>query len=240
MKKILFLILLFLMVGCGVFDKKSLNDEQLLDDSERVDYSDNSGKYDLVQYLFPNKSQANKYKLVVKKKDIEGILVSDYNKTENDDYLLIDHNQINLGDDITYCIYEDRIIKNSFIDNFEIKDEYKRHLNEGNSYYTFARIDAEDSYRQGGKLVCQMLEHNSTMTVLNKNYDDILHLKCRGEFIDDTTGFSKEKNFSIQSFYAKDIGLIKQVTEIYESTRYGSTTLTYYTDRIKSIQKIQE
>lgn len=240
MRKILVLISLFLMVGCGVLDKKSLNNEQLLADSERVNFSDTTGNYDFSEYLFPNKSQTNKYELVVEKKDTNGEIVSDYTKMEHDYYVSIDHDQMNLGDDITYIINEDRIIKKAFIDNSEINNEYKRYLNEGDSYYTFARIDAEDSYRQGGKLVCQMREHNSTMNVVNKKYDDVLHLECIGEFYDETNGFSKDEKFTIQSFYAKNIGLIKQVTQEYESTTYGSTNLTFYTNIIKSIQEIQE
>ena len=241
MKNILLIVPLFLIVGCGVFDKKNLNDEKLLNDNEYVDYSDSNGSYDLADYLFPNKNQTNQYEVETINRDVKGKELARHKSNRNNKYLLIDDNRVDLGENISYFIQKNIIRKKEFINDFDDFKDYRRYLDKGDVYFSYEEIDLQDAYNQVGKLVCRLVEHNSTMSVFKTKYNDVLHLGCIGDFGEGTLeGFSKETFFNIEGFYAKNIGLIKQVSYRCEDTKYGTTNYAFCVDSTKSIQKIVE
>ena len=218
-----------------------LNDEKLLNANEHVDYTDTNGSYDLADYLFPNKNQTNQYEVETINSDMEGIELSRHKSNRNNEYLLIDTNRVNLGENISYFINKNIIRKQEFINNFDDFRDYKRYLDKGDVYFSYEEINLKDSYNQVGKLVCRLVEHNSTMSILKNKYNNILHLGCIGDFGEGTLeGFSKETFFNIDGFYAKNIGLIKQVSHKCERTEYGSTDYAFCVDSTKNIQKILE
>ena len=241
MKRILFLLPLFLIIGCGTFDKKDLNDEKLLNDDEHVDYTDTNGSYDLAEYLFPTKTQTNRYSIEVINRDFKGIEFSRHNVNRDEKYLVIDNKNINLGENISHFIEKNTINKKEFINNFDDIIDYKRHLDKGDVYFSYEEINLKDSYNQVGKLVCRMVEHNNSINIAEKKYTDVLHLNCIGDFGEGTVeGFSKETQFIIDGFYAKSIGLIKKTSYRCEKTQYGSTNYAFCIDTTKKIQIILE
>ena len=241
MKKNLFLLPLLLIIGCGTFDKKNLNDEKLLNDNERVDYTDTNGSYDLADYLFPTKTQTNRYAIEVINRDLEGVELSRHKVNRDEQYLIIDNNRIDLGDTISYFIDKSTIRKKEFTNNSDDITDYRRYLNKGDVYFSYEEINLKDSYNQVGKLVCRVVEHNNTIHVLDINYSDVLHVGCIGDFGEGTLeGFSKETFFNIDGFYAKNIGLIKKTSYRCENTQYGSSNYAFCIDTTKNIQTILE
>ena len=241
MKNILLIVPLFLIIGCGVFDKKDINDAKLLEDNERVDYTDTNGSYDLAEYLFPNKNQTNIYEVNGTNSSFDNVKLSDYTQSKHDYYVLIDNNRINLGDNIYYLTDKNLITRIERSNGFENIERYRRYLDKGDVYYSYERIDGKDSYTEFGELSCRLIEHNSTMSIFNHKYNDILHLGCFGDFLESTkNSFSKYKKYYIDSFYAKDIGLIKQIYNKKEENQYGNTDFNFYVYRVTNIKEIQQ
>lgn len=241
MKKILFISLLFMMVGCGAFDKKNLNDEKLLLDDEYVDFNDTNGTYDLVDYMFPNKNQSNIYIVETKNSDIKGVLLNENNESVTDEFLLVEDNYITLGDNISYSIDENRIIREEFSDNFYNDKEYKRNLDKGEVYYSYEEINIQETYIQVGKLVCRLHSHADTMEVLGYTYNNVLHLNCIGDFGEGANeGFTESTFFTIDGYYAKNIGLIGLLSNKCENKEYGNSSYAFCTETKKSIQNILE
>jgi len=213
------LILLFL-TGCGVFNKKDLNDEKLLGTDEHVDFNA-SGKYDLSEYLFPSESKTLIYNVTTYNKNNNS-----QNINETVDEYVRDVNIVKLNDNISYEIEVQAIQKKELIDGFFYDNrKYRRHLNIGDVYYSFEYVELKGTkYRRLGKLVCKVENHLETEEILNKNYKDILKLFCTGEFFEGTlnNSYSVRKNFKIISFYAKQVGLIGSIFEKDETTTTGN------------------
>jgi len=238
MKNIIILILGFLIVGCGVFDKKDLNDEKLLNEDEHVNLNDANGSFDLADYLFPNKNQINQYRIETKNINPNSNEILNQNVVNRiEEFTYID-NKINLGDTTSYLINEKSITKKEFINNFDDIKEYRRYLNKNDVYFSYEEVNIQDDYRQIGKLVCRLVEHNNTKEVLARSYNDVIQLKCIGDFGEGTfNGFAKETFFIIKGFYAKNEGLIESISNRCEYNKYGQTEYTYCTDSIKQIKK---
>jgi hypothetical protein len=241
MKNLLFISLLFIIVGCGAFDKKDLNDEKLLLDDEYVDFNDTNGTYDLVDYMFPNKSQNNIYVVETKNSDINGLLLNENNTSVMDEFILVDDNYITLGDKISYFIDKNTIIKEEFINNSYDIRKYKRFIDKGEVYFSYDEVNIQDTYIQVGKLVCRLQDHSNTMEILGYTYEDVVHLNCIGDFGEGANeGFNEETSFTIDGYYAKNIGLIGFLSYRCENKEYGNSGYTFCTDSKKSIQNILE
>ena len=229
------------MVGCGAFEKKDLKDEKLLLDDEHVDFSDTNGTYDLVNYMFPSKSQSNFYKIKTINMDKNGDVLNENEETVIDEFLLEDDNYITLGDNISYSINKNTIIKTEFINNFDDITAYRRLLDINDVYFSYEQVDIQDTYIQVGKMVCRLQDHNNTMEVLDTTYQDVIHLNCIGDFAEGANeGFSEGTNFIINGYYAKKIGLIGSLSYRCETKEYGNSGYAFCTERRKSIQNILE
>lgn len=228
-----------MMVGCGAFDKKNLNDEKLLLDDEYVDFNDTNGTYDLVDYMFPNKNQSNIYIVETKNSDIDGILLNQNKEEIIDEFVLIDDTHVTVGENISYFINKNTIIKEEFINNFNDSREYKRFLDKGEVYFSYEEVNIQGTYTQVGKMVCRFQEHTPTMDILENVYEDVIHLKCIGDFGEGANeGFAEETSLEIDGFYAKNIGLISSLSYRCENKEYGNSGYAFCTESKKSIQNI--
>jgi len=240
MKNILFISLLLMIVGCGAFDKEDLKDTKLLRDDEHIDFNDTNGTYDLVDYFFPNKSQNNIYIVETKNSDITGLLLNENNKSVVDEFFFGD-DYITLGDNISYFIDTNIITKEEFINNSYDITKYKRFIDKGEVYFSYEEVNIQDTYIQVGKLVCRLQDHSNTMEILGNTYDDVVNLNCIGSFGEGANeGFTEETIFTIDGYYAKNIGLIESLSHRCENKEYGNSSYGFCTDSTKSIQNILE
>lgn len=230
MKNILFIPLLFLFVSCGITDKRNLNDEKLLSEDEHVDFTQTNGSFDLSNYLFPKEGQIYEYSVNVVTTDTEGTVLNKHNSSRQDEYTVVDENQIILGENISYFSNDVAIRKEEFINGFYEISEYRRHLDENDVYYSYEEVNIRDNYQQIGKSVCRLLDHNISRQVLDKNYNDVIHLRCEGDFGEGTIfqDFSKITKFKIDGFYARDKGLIESVSLRYNHSQFEEKSDTYF------------
>ncbi len=239
MKMILiFLAMLLLMVGCG-FDKKNLSDIRLLDDSERVNYSD-EGRYDLSDYLFPKQDVTYIYQRV-KYRDNQGD--KNYNKeplrvnnNERVDYKIVG-NSIKEGSDINYTIKDVSIQKIELVDDFYDVREYRRFIDINDTYYSYEHVDNATTLYQVGWVTCKVEEHISQKEILDRNYSDVLILMCKSESAEGVRGeFSEKKNFTSRLYFAKDIGEIGAIGEECRIREYNSV----YKSCTKTVKQLKE
>ena len=218
--------LLVAITGCGVFDKKNLNNEKLLTEEEHVDYN-GTGKYDLSNYIFPNKSDSLVYSIAKYRKgandknfDFKNPISINNNKIE--EYVYSD-NRVLLNKNIEYLIGTNYIQKKELIGDFYDVRKFRRFLNETDVYYSYEQVDLKNSYRRAGKTVCKVVKHLPSQKIKDIDYNDVLHLNCIGDYKEAVinNSFSKKKDFQINSFYAKDIGLIGEISERCEDTVTG-------------------
>ncbi|HHB93632.1 MAG TPA: hypothetical protein ENK88_00610, partial [Campylobacterales bacterium] len=222
-KSILFsLPLIMIISGCGVLDKKNINDTRLLDDSEKVVYV-SQGKYDLTNYLFPNTNQTYiyqraKYKDNQGDKNFNSEPIS-FNDSEVVEYV-IDNNTISEGDSTKYTIPDDNVslLKQELVNDFYDIRKYRRYVDIGDYYFSYEHVDADSTLYQIGWMKCQVKEHNNTISISvldnNKTYSDVLLLGCESESANGVRGeFSEEKTFRTELYFAKNIGEIAAVGE---------------------------
>lgn len=225
MKNILiFSTVLLIITGCGL-DKKDIDDITLLNNNESVDFN-GTGKYDLRQYLLPKKSQTNIYQKI-KQKDNKG------DENYNDPYIINNDNQIEYIVDVNiikelynidYTITDSKIIKKELVDDFYDIREYRKNINVGDFYYIYESVDTESVLYQVGYTKCKVTEHLDTKKILDKDYNDILHLSCKQESKEGVRGeFSELKIFFSEYYYAKDIGEISAEGEVCTEKVYDKT-----------------
>ena len=218
---IILLSSLLLIVGCGVFNKKNINDEKLLKDNERVDLTDPSGTYDLADYLFPKENHIYEYEITTESKRNEEVSDS-YVVNRQNDYS-IDGQLITLNEDITYSISNLIISKVQLFNNFKKESKFRRNLDINDTYESFEQINIQKNYFQIGMLYCQLKGHLESMELLNKKYTDVIHLTCFGDFEESSIDFKETRVFRIDGFYAKNIGRINEVLQERQVNTYGNT-----------------
>ncbi len=217
---LLFSSLLFI-VGCGVIDKKDLNNEKLLAENERVDLTNINGAYDLADYLFPRENHVYQYEITTKSKE---------NETPSEPYIvnkeyeyIIDGQLITLNKDVIYSISDLTISKIERFNNFKKESKFRRHLDMNDTYESFEEINIQKNYLQVGKLFCQLQEHFENVELLNHNYRDVIRLTCKGDFEKSSIDFQEKREFRIDGFYAKNIGRINEVLQEKQTNIYGNT-----------------
>jgi len=220
-RSIVLLSSLLFIVGCGVFNKKDINNEKLLEDNQRVDLTATDGAYDLADYLFPNENHIYQYEITTKSKE---------NQETSDPYIVnrekdytIDGQRIMLNDDITYTISSLTISKVELFNNFKKEVKFRRHLNTNDIYDSFEEINIQKNYLQVGRIFCKLEKHLENMELSNAKYKDVIHLVCDGDFEKSSVDFSERRRFRIDGFYAKNIGLINEVLQEKQINTYGNT-----------------
>ena len=213
------------MTGCGVFDKKDLNDEHLLGTDEYVDYN-GTGEYDLSDYLFPSENKTLNYRVTsfraINNEDYDLKNPQSINNNKLNEYVH-NGNKVSLNQNIEYSIETKIIEKKELIENFYDTRKFRRYLNVGEVYYSYENVDLKGKYHRLGKLVCKIEEHNTTKKILGKNYNDVLQLGCEGDFIERVrdNSFSIKKSFKTTDFYAKKSGFIGGISQRCETTTTG-------------------
>ena len=239
MKKIpISLLTLLLIIGCG-FDKKDLNDIRLLDDSEKVSYSD-EGKYDLSEYLFPNQDVTYIYQRV-KYRDNQGD--KNYNKeplrvnnSERVEYKIVG-DSVKEGSDINYTIKDVSVQKIELVDDFYDVREYRRFVDINDTYYSYEHVDTATTLYQVGWLTCKVEEQLNYKEILDRNYSDVLILMCKSESAEGVRGeFSEKKNFTSRLYFAKDIGEIGAIGEECSIKQYNSI----YKSCTKTVKQLKD
>jgi len=247
-KSILFslpMMMIMIISGCGVLDKKNINDTRLLNDNEEVVYIA-QGKYDLTNYLFPNTNQTYiyqraKYKDNYGDKNFNSEPIS-INDSEVVEYVITD-NIISEGDSIKYIIQDDNIslLKQELVDDFYDNRKYRRYVDIGDYYYSYKNVDAKSAFYQIGWLKCQAKEHYDTKSISildnNKTYSDVLLLGCQSQSLNGVRGeFSEKKTFRTELYFAKDIGEIAAVGEECTIKKYNRN----YISCTKVVKKLKE
>jgi len=245
-KSILFSLPMIIVIsGCGVLDKKNINDTRLLNDNEKVVYIA-QGKYDLTNYLFPNTNQTYIYQRA-KYKDNHGdknfnsepISLNDSEVVE----YVVDGKIISEGDSSKYIIQDDNIslLKQELVDDFYDIRKYRRYIDIGDYYFSYENVDAQSTLYQIGWLKCQAKEHYDTKSISildnNKTYSDVLLLGCESQSANGVRGeFSEKKTFRTELYFAKDIGEIAAVGEECTIKKYNRN----YTTCTKVVRKLKE
>jgi hypothetical protein len=247
-KSILFslpMMMIMIISGCGVLDKKNINDTRLLNDNEEVVYIA-QGKYDLTNYLFPNTNQTYiyqraKYKDNYGDKNFNSEPIS-INDSEVVEYVITD-NIISESDSIKYIIQDDNIslLKQELVDDFYDNRKYRRYVDIGDYYYSYKNVDAKSAFYQIGWLKCQAKEHYDTKSISildnNKTYSDVLLLGCQSQSLNGVRGeFSEKKTFRTELYFAKDIGEIAAVGEECTIKKYNRN----YISCTKVVKKLKE
>ncbi len=232
------LVTVLLIAGCG-FDKKDLNDIVLLDEDEKVVYSDN-GDYDLSEYLFPDKNQTNIYK-TIKYRDNQGDRNYNHqpfraNSNEEVVYTIYGKN-IKEGVDVNYTIKDFSVRKAELVDDFYDIREYRRFVDINDIYYSYEHVDNATTLYQIGWVTCKIEEHNSSKEILNKTYNDVLTLSCKSESAQGVRGeFSEKKTFTSRLYFAKNIGEIGAIGEECTIKKYNSI----YKSCMKTIKQLKD
>ena len=218
-KSIVLLSSLLLIVGCGVFNKKDINNEKLLEDNQRVDLTATNGNYDLADYLFPNENHIYEYEITTESKENQEIS-EPYIVNRKNDYT-IDGQLISLNEDTTYSISNLIISKVQLFNNFKKESNFRRHLDINDVYDSFEEINIQKNYLQVGRIFCKLEKHLEDMELSNAKYRDVLHLMCDGDFEKSSVDFLEKRIFRIDGFYAKNIGLINEVLQETQTNIYG-------------------
>ncbi len=236
-RALILLATVLLIVGCG-FDKKDLNDIRLLDDNERVSYSD-EGRYDLSEYLFPKQDATYIYQRV-KYRDNHGD--KNYkeplrvNNNERVEYKIVG-NSVKEGSDINYTIKDVSIQKIELVNDFYDVREYRRFVDVNDTYYSYEHVDNATTLYQVGWVTCKVEEHINQKEILDRNYSDVLTLMCKSESAEGVRGeFSEKKNFISRLYYAKDIGEIGAIGEECIVRKYDSV----YKRCSKTVKQLRE
>jgi hypothetical protein len=233
------LISILLLGGCG-FDKKDLNDIVLLDENQKVIYSD-EGDYDLSEYLFPDKNQTYIYQ-TLKYRDNQGGRRYDnqpfrVNDNEEVVYSLYDTTHIKEGIDINYTVENYSIKKIELVNDFYDIRDYRRFVDINDTYYSYEHVDNATTLYQIGWVTCKIEEHKSSKEILNKVYNDVLTLTCQSESAQGVRGeFSEKKTFTSRLYFAKHIGKIGAIGEECNTKRYNSI----YKSCMKTVKQLKE
>ncbi len=235
---------ILLIIGCGL-DKKDLNDIPFLNENERVDYLAEGGSYDLAKYLVPNENQTNIYQV----KKIMDVEVDNQNyqhpqRNFNEEIKYdVEGNQIKVGVDISYNI-KAFAIERVEVDNDGFYDfrKYRRFVDINDTYYSY---EAPLKNNPTGSfeimwLRCNLEEHNNTVKVLDKTYNDVLTLVCNSKSDKGVRGeFHEYISFFTRFMYAKHIGQISVYGERNTTKQYDTTSYSHVLT-LKELKEIKK
>jgi hypothetical protein len=140
---------------------------------------------------------------------------------------IIEGNSIKEGFDANYTIEDFTIKEIRLIDDFYGYRDYRRFVDINDTFYSYEHVDNKKTFYQIGWVTCRVMEHNSSISILGKEYKDVLKLVCKSKSQEGVRGeFKNKKRFITEFFFAKDIGEIgvygeecniKEYSSIYKS-----------------------
>ncbi len=221
-------LLTFTLIGCGGGGSSDSNKD--------VEFK-TSGKYDLKEYIFPDKNQTNMY---VEKTYIN----SDGKKEFNDDNLdsteypptdfihegtivkeYADHDL-----DTMYQVLNDRIKMTDVNDDINVTFDVARFADIGDYILNQSKSFSSNGSDVNMTRVCKLDDYIASKEINNKTYSNILEISCESTI--KAHGVINQSNVTIETteessnYFAKGVGPIKMESESCETTTIDSNKPT--------------